>query len=254
MQSQNPSPRKKTLEVWLRSTLFQMILMLASALVGLSMMFMLPFPFMRRYQLAQVWVAVIMWSVEHVCDIRYTVDGLENIPKDTNGIILSKHQSSWETIALQKFFPPQVFLLKKSLLWLPLWGWAMAALKPIAIDRSNQKAALRTLLQEGAKHLKDGLWIVVFPEGTRVAPGVSKKFNAGGAMLAHRSGYPVIPVAHNAGEFWPRYSFFKYPGTVRVRIGPLMYCGGRKPNELNREVEAWIINAMREIEQKKTER
>jgi 1-acyl-sn-glycerol-3-phosphate acyltransferase len=252
MQPQNTSPQTKTLEIWLRSTLFQLILMLASALVGLSMMFMLPFPFLQRYKLAQVWVDVIMWSVEHVCGITYKVTGLENIPKDKNGIILSKHQSSWETIALQRFFPPQVFLLKKSLLWLPIWGWAMAALKPIAIDRSNQKEALRILLKEGAQHLNEGLWLVVFPEGTRVAPGATKKFNAGGAMLAHRSGYPVMPVAHNAGEFWPRYSFFKFPGTVQVRIGPLMYCGERKPSELNQEVEAWINNAMAEIERNKT--
>lgn len=247
MQPQNTSPRNKTLEVWVRSTVFQLFLMAVTALIGPLMLFMLPFPFLRRYQLAQVWVEIMMWATEHICGIDYVISGAENIPKDVNGIVLSKHQSSWETIALQKIFPPQVYLLKKSLLWLPIWGWAMATLKPIAIDRSNQKEALRILLKEGAQHLKNGLWIIVFPEGTRVAPGATKKFNAGGCMLANRSGYPVVPVAHNAGEFWPRYSFFKYPGTVQVRIGPPMYCGDRKPTELNKEVEAWINQAMDEI-------
>ncbi|MGR8935956.1 MAG: lysophospholipid acyltransferase family protein [Gammaproteobacteria bacterium] len=251
MPSQNTSSQAKTLEVWVRSTIFQLTLMLVTLLLGPLMLFMLPFPFLQRYKLAQVWVGIMMWSIEHICGIDYTVTGLENIPRDGNGIVLSKHQSSWETIALQKLFPPQVYLLKKSLLWLPVWGWAMAALKPIAIDRSNQKAALRILIKEGTRHLQDGLWVVVFPEGTRVAPGAVKKFNAGGCLLAHRSGYPVIPVAHNAGEFWPRYSFFKYPGTVQVRIGPPMYGEGRKPNEFNQEVEAWINNAVREIESNK---
>lgn len=248
MPSQNTSSQTKTLEVWVRSTIFQLILMLATLVICPLMLLMVPFPFLQRYKLAQVWVNVMMWATEHICGINYTVSGAENIPKDGNGIVLSKHQSSWETIALQKIFPPQVYLLKKSLLWLPIWGWAMATLKPIAIDRNNQKAALRILVKEGSQHLKNGLWVVVFPEGTRVAPGDTKKFNAGGCLLAHRSGYPVIPVAHNAGEFWPRYSFFKYPGTVHVRIGPLMYADGRKPNELNQEVEAWINNAMREID------
>jgi 1-acyl-sn-glycerol-3-phosphate acyltransferase len=248
MQPHNSSSPSKTFEIYLRSALFLLVLLATTLMICPLIPLLIPFPFIWRYRLAQVWVTIILWAAEHICGIRYSVSGTKNIPRDGNAIILSKHQSSWETIALQKIFPPQVFLLKKSLLWLPVWGWAMAALKPIAINRSNQKEALRTLVREGTQHLKDGLWVVVFPEGTRVAPGASKKFNAGGSLLAHRSGYPVVPVAHNAGEFWPRYSFFKYPGTVQVRIGPPIYAKGRKPNELNQEVEAWINNAMREIE------
>ena len=207
------------------------------------------FPFSVRYKIASYWINFILWVAKVACGITCEVEGLENIKGIKAAVVLSKHQSAWETIALRQILPPQTALLKRSLLWLPVWGWALATLKPIAIDRSNQMGALRTLIDKGTASLKQGLWVVVFPEGTRVAPGEKKKFNAGGAMLAHKSGFPVIPVAHNAGEFWPRYSFLKYPGTIKVKIGPAIESKDRKAAELNAEAEAWIAKAMKEISQ-----
>jgi 1-acyl-sn-glycerol-3-phosphate acyltransferase len=137
--------------------------------------------------------------------------------------------------------------LKKSLLQIPFGGWALATLKPIAIDRGNQKEALKMLLEQGIARLNEGLSVLIFPEGTRVAPGVYKKFNAGGAMLAQKSGFPVLPLAHNAGEFWPRNSFLKYPGVIKVKIGPLIDSRNKSTKEINAETETWILQAMSEI-------
>jgi 1-acyl-sn-glycerol-3-phosphate acyltransferase len=188
-----------------------------------------------------------LWLAKVVCGVKYEVEGLENIKGINAAVVLCKHQSAWETIALRSFLPTQTALLKRSLLWLPLWGWALATLKPIAIDRTQQRAALRMLIKKGTEYLKEGIWVVVFPEGTRTAPGEVKKFNAGGAMLAEKSGYPVIPIALNSGHCWPRYSFLKYPGTIKVKIGPVIATEGRKAQDINAEAEQWIIAAMQEM-------
>ncbi|MGZ8161854.1 MAG: lysophospholipid acyltransferase family protein [Methylobacter sp.] len=188
-----------------------------------------------------------MWAARFFCGINYEIEGIENINKLQPTIVLSKHQSAWETIALRHILPMQTVLLKRSLLWLPVLGWAMATLKPIAIDRTNQRAALRLLLDQGTACLNQGLWVIIYPEGTRTAPGETRKFNAGGAMLAQKTGYPVIPVAHNAGQYWPRYSFLKYRGTIKLKIGPVIESKGRKATDINAEAEAWITQTMKEI-------
>jgi 1-acyl-sn-glycerol-3-phosphate acyltransferase len=205
------------------------------------------FPFSVRYNIAVVWVRFVLWLAKICCGLDYEIEGLENIDAAQPSIILSKHQSAWETIAFRHFLPMHSVLLKRSLLWLPFWGWAMATLKPIAIDRRNQRAALRMLLGQGTAYLNEGLWVLVFPEGTRTAPGEVKKFNAGGAMLAQQTGCPVVPVAHNAGVYWPRYSFLKYPGTIKVKIGPKIESKGRKAHDINAEAEAWIAGAMKDM-------
>ena len=128
-------------------------------------------PFSLRYRIGGLWVKFNLWSVRTFCGLSYQVEGLENIPNNRNAIILSKHQSAWETLALQQIFPPQVFLLKRELLWLPFWGWAMATLKPIAIDRKSRRVALDNLIKQGTERLKEGLWVVIFPEGTRTSDG-----------------------------------------------------------------------------------
>lgn len=179
--------------------------------------------------------------------MSYQVEGLENLPKNQAYIVLSKHQSAWETLALRLILPMQTTVLKQSLTWIPIGGWALATLKPIAINRDNQKKALRALVTQGTKRLNEGFVVVVFPEGTRAAPGENKKFNAGGGLLAQKSGYPVIPLAHNAGEFWPRYSFLKRSGTIKVKIGPAIETTNKKAKEINSEAETWISQAMNEI-------
>jgi 1-acyl-sn-glycerol-3-phosphate acyltransferase len=181
------------------------------------------------------------------CGLNYKIESLENIDANQPAIVLSNHQSAWETLALRCIFPTQVVLLKRSLIWLPIWGWALGILKSIAIDRKNQRAALRILLEKGSVYLNQGLWVIIFPEGTRTAAGEIRKFSAGGAMLAQKTGYPVVPVAHNAGDYWPRYSFLKYPGTIKVKIGPAIESRGRKAADINAEAEYWIAQAIKEM-------
>jgi 1-acyl-sn-glycerol-3-phosphate acyltransferase len=123
----------------------------------------------------------------------------------------------------------------------------LGSLKSIVIDRENQRAALRILLDKGTAYLKQGLWVIIFPEGTRTEAGEIRKFSAGGAMLAQKTGCPVIPVAHNAGDYWPRYSFLKYPGTIRVKIGPVIESKGRKATDINAEAESWVAQALQEM-------
>ena len=235
--------------LYLRSLLFFVSTTITMLMIGPIVLLLVFFPFEYRYRLAMFWVDLVQWGAKYFCGIDYRVQGLEHIPTDGNVIYLSKHQSAWETLALFKILPGRlVFVLKRELLWIPVWGWAMSTLKHIAINRQLKKVALQALISQGTARLREGFSVVIFPEGTRIAPGEQRKFNAGGALLAQRSGYPVIPIAHNAGTFWPRNSFLKYPGTITVRIGPLIQTKGRQAQEINQEVAAWINATMREIE------
>lgn len=200
-------------------------------------------PFATRYGLAQYWVRCILGALEMLCGIRCEVHGQENIPKQ-NGVILCKHQSAWETIALQTFFPPMNFVLKRELLKIPVWGWAMQTCDPIAINRGAKAAALKQLLAQGAERLSQGRWVTLFPEGTRIAPGHRGKYAASGGMLAKRSGCPVVPVAHNAGEFWPRNGFIKLPGVIQVHIGPPIDSTQHSAQEIVALAEQWIEEQM----------
>jgi 1-acyl-sn-glycerol-3-phosphate acyltransferase len=209
-----------------------------------------PFPFNTRYQFITQWARFNLWWLDKTCRLSYQVSGEENIPT-TNAIILCKHQSAWETLALQRIFPPQIWLLKRELLWIPFFGWGLAMLEPIAIDRKSGKKAMRQLLEQGVARLQAGRWVVIFPEGTRIAPGKKGRYAPGGALLAESSGYPVVPVAHNAGEFWPRRGFLKQPGIIQVIIGPVIVSKGKSAAEINAAVETWIEEKMQEISNKK---
>jgi len=193
-----------------------------------------------------MWRYGFMGMCHVILGFRYEVQGLENIPASA-AIYLAKHQSAWETIALQIWTPPAVFVLKRELLYIPFFGWALWGLRMIWIDRSAGKAALDKIVTQGKKRLNEGLSIIIFPEGTRVAPGQMGKFKAGGARLAVRTGASVIPIAHNAGELWPRNAFIKKPGTITVRFGPAIDPAGLTDSELNDRVETWIREAMREL-------
>ncbi len=247
MTQQNSSLRKNSLRVYIGSSLL-FIYIFSSVLVFSPIIILSAiFPFPVRYKISTLWIASVIWATKFFCGLTYEVEGLENLPKEQSFIVLSKHQSAWETLALRLFLPMQTAVLKQSLVRIPVGGWALATLKPIAIDRENQREALRMLVEQGTARLKEGFVVVIFPEGTRAAPGEDKKFNAGGAMLAHKSHYPVVPLAHNAGEFWPRYSFLKYPGTIKVKIGPAIATKDKKAKEINAEAETWIAQAMKEI-------
>jgi len=206
-----------------------------------------PFPYRTRYAIASSWAKLVIKALKLICNLDYQVTGLENIKG--NGVIFCKHQSAWETFALQVFFPEQCWVLKRELLWIPLFGWALALVQPIAIDRSKKSKSFKQIIKQGSDRLNTGRYVVIFPEGTRAAPGEKRKYMMGGGLLAEKAGFPIIPVAHNAGEYWRRKAFIKYPGTIQVRIGPMINSGSGSARELNKLAETWIEEQMEEITQ-----
>jgi 1-acyl-sn-glycerol-3-phosphate acyltransferase len=218
-----------------------------SALVfAVLALFLIPLGFQARYRVISRWAHFNLWMLKQTCGLEFRIEGAEHIP-DTTSIIYAKHQSAWETLALQKVFPPQTWVLKRELLWLPVFGWGLATLKPIAIDRKAGRKAVKAVVEQGAQRLAEGIWVVVFPEGTRIAPGQERRYRLGGAVLATQTGTPLVPVAHNAGSYWPRRGFLKRPGCIRMKIGPAIDPRGKTPQELTDEAKAWIDAAMREI-------
>jgi 1-acyl-sn-glycerol-3-phosphate acyltransferase len=230
----------------LRSLLFALGMWSALLVIAPLGLLTWPLPFAIRFKVISQWARFNVWWLEKTCGIHYQISGRENIPAG-NGIVLCKHQSTWETLVLQQVFPAQVWLLKRELLWVPLFGWALALLEPIAIDRGAGRKALKQLIKQGKEKLAAGRWVIIYPEGTRTAPGQKGHYAPGGAMLAEQSGYPVVPIAHNAGEFWPRRGFIKRPGTIRLVIGPVIESSGRKAQAINTEVEGWIEETMQAI-------
>jgi 1-acyl-sn-glycerol-3-phosphate acyltransferase len=186
------------------------------------------------------WGRINLWALDKICGLGYRIHGWKNLPKQ-NCIVLCKHQSAWETIALRGLLPAEhTWVLKRELLSVPFFGWALAPFRPIAIDRSAGLQSVRQLLDEGRFWLEQGRWIVIFPEGTRVAPGERKRYGHGGAMLAKKTGYPVLPIAHNAGIFWRRRDIKKYPGCIDLVIGEPLNTTGLSTAEINQKVEDWI--------------
>ncbi len=232
--------------IFLRSALFMAALLLFTPPYALLIVLSRVLPAHTRYRVVQGWTITAMGLIRHVLGIDYRVLGRENIP-DRPSVILSKHQSAWETIALQRIFPPLVFVLKKELLRLPFFGWGLGSIPMIAIDRGAGKDALAQVLEQGKDRLARGFWVVVFPEGTRVAPGTSRRYKPGGAYLAAHAGMLAVPVAHDAGEYWRRNAFLKYPGTITVSIGPAIDARGLPPEEVNARASAWIEAEMRRI-------
>jgi 1-acyl-sn-glycerol-3-phosphate acyltransferase len=227
----------------LRSLLFYIGLILSLFIFAPLSLLIFPLPYRQRYLMMTGWGRFVIWWLEKTCQITYEVKGLENIPSEA-AIVLSKHQSAWETMIFQQIFPPQIWLLKRELLWLPLFGWALATLQPIAIDRKNLRDSLQQIVKQGKKRLAQGLWIIIFPEGTRVKVGEKKRYGIGGARLAEQSGYPVVPVAHNSGEFWISKSIIKKPGKIKMVIGPTLDTKGKTYQEINTLVENWIEDTM----------
>lgn len=244
MTQQNSSLQKNNVRAYVGSTILFLYILISVPTYGPIILLSALFPFPVRYKVSIFWIATIFWVLKVFCGLSHHIEGLENLPKNQSYIVLSKHQSAWETLALRLFLPKQTAVLKRSLTWIPIGGWALATLKPIAIDRENPKVALRMIIEQGIERLKEGFVVIIFPEGTRAAPGENKKFNLGGALLAEKSQCPVVPLAHNAGEFWPRYSFLKYSGTIQVKIGPAIETREKKAREINAEARAWIAKAM----------
>ena len=227
----------------IRSVVFAV--MQTALTVFFSMVALLSFPFSvhTRYRMITGYNHIVIWLARVVLGIRYVVRGRENLPARP-AVVLAKHQSAWETVAFLFLFPPVSAVVKQELLNVPFFGWAYRMLSPIAIDRSAGREALKQIVTKGKAKLEQDFWVLVFPEGTRVAPGEKGRYGIGGAWLAADTGAPIVPVAHNAGEVWPKNAFVKRPGTITVSIGPAIETAGKSAAELTRAAEAWIETEM----------
>ncbi len=232
--------------LFIRSLLFWLGFILNTLFFGLLIILLFFMPADVRVGIARYWSQVNVVLLRVFCGIRHEVKGRENLQRE-NAIILCKHQSTWETLTLHTLTPLARWVFKRELMYIPIFGWALALTDPIAINRGAGRAAIRQLIEEGTARLKAGKWLILFPEGTRTAPGKTQKYKIGGALLAEKSGYPVVPIAHNAGEFWPRHSFIKWPGTISVVIGPAIESKGKSADEINQAVFDWIEGTMQEI-------
>jgi len=227
----------------IRSVIFAVLQTALTIFFSVVALLSFPFSAHARYRLITGYNRIVIWLARGVLGIRYVVEGAENLPTQP-AIILAKHQSAWETVAFLFLFPPVSPVIKQELLKVPFFGWAFRMLSPIAIDRGAGREALRQIVAQGKEKLAQGFWVLVFPEGTRVGPGEKGRYGIGGGWLAAETGAPIVPVAHNAGEVWPKNAFIKRPGTITVRIGPVIDSTGKSAAELTRAVEAWIETEM----------
>jgi len=232
---------------WIRSLIFFVGMLLSAIAYTPIALAAAPLPAVTRSRVIGFWANMIIAWLRLSCGLRHRVVGLENLPPEPC-VILSKHQSAWETIAYQCIFPAQAWVLKRELLWIPFFGWGLAATRPVAIDRKAGVRALDEVVKQGRERLRGGRHVVVFPEGTRMLPGERGRYNPGGAMLASKAGVPVVPVAHNSGSFWSRRGVLKRPGVIEVRVGPPIETAAKRAKQINAEAEAWIEAQMAELE------
>jgi len=223
----------------IRSLLYTTWLFVGTLLYAVVVLVLAWLPPKQLYAVANNWARVQLWMLKALCGLIYLVEGKENIPPGAH-ISMWKHSSAWETIAQAAIFPPQAWVLKRELTWIPLVGWALRCLQPIAINRKAGASAVNQVVEQGKKRLAEGLWILIFPEGTRVAPGETRKYGISGSLLASRAGVKIIPVVHTAGFYWPRRGWVKRAGVIRVVIGQAIDATGRDPRELNEQVRTWI--------------
>lgn len=229
--------------VFLRSSLYLLFKIVITPIFAVIALLTFPLSRFTRYRIITTWTRLVVGAATLICGIRYRVIGAENVPHEPC-VILCKHQSAWETMALQVIFPPQVWVMKRELLWIPFFGWGVAMLSPIAINRSSGAKALRQMAEQGRERLGAGFFIVIFPEGTRIAPGTRGTYHPGGAWLTVKTGALALPVAHNAGECWRKNAFIKRPGLITVSIGKPISPQGLTAAELNQRIEAWIEGEM----------
>ena len=230
----------------LRSLIFQFYFFASVSIASLSIFLMWPFPFAIRSAIARNWGKSMLRVGRAVCGLDYVIEGQENIPT-VPSIIMIKHTTVFETYTQLAVFPPQTWVVKRELQWIPLFGWGLAAMRPMAIDRSAGHQAVTQVIEQGRDRLARGIWITIFPEGTRMPAGETRKYGVSGAALARDVQCPILPVAHNAGDLWPRRGLKKKPGLIRFCIGPPIDPGQRPPREINLIVQDWIETKMREI-------
>jgi 1-acyl-sn-glycerol-3-phosphate acyltransferase len=224
---------------FLRSIIFTTLFFVITGIYAVAVLLCFWIPHPRRYLFPVSWGRLHMWLLKKLCGLDYTVSGLENLPAGSH-VAMWKHSSTWETIAQAVIFPPMAWVLKREIMWIPIVGWAVHFMRPIAIDRGSGAAAVNRVLAQGRQRLESGTWVLIFPEGTRTTVGEPRKYGVSGALLASRVGCKVVPVAHNAGHFWPRRGWVKKPGTIRVVIGAPIEAAGRDPRAINEDVRMWI--------------
>lgn len=232
--------------IWLRSLIYTTLLFLSILVYSVAVIGSAPFGSRLTFTVTKSWASVNLWLLRSICGLGYSVEGAENIP-DRNAIVYIKHQSVFETIWPFTRFPVTSFVLKRELMWIPLLGWALHVIKPIAINRSAGGSAVRQVVRQGRERLAAARWVIVYPEGTRMRPGTTRRYGVSGALLASESGYPIVPIAHNAGDFWPRRGLRKRPGNITIVIGPPIEPAGKSPADINREAQSWIEGTMGRI-------
>ena len=232
--------------VWLRSLVFQFYFFATVCIASLAIFVFGFFPYSFRFGIARAWGKSMLVVGKVLCGLDYVIEGEENIP-DVPSVIMIKHTTVFETYAQLVVFPPQAWVVKRELLWIPLFGWGLAAMRPIAIDRSAGQSAVRQVIDKGRALLARGTWVTIFPEGTRVPRGQTKRYGVSGAALAREAQCPLVPVAHNAGDLWARRGLKKRPGLIRFCIGPAIMPGDRSPKDTNLLVQDWVETKMREI-------
>ncbi len=230
----------------IRSLIFQAYFFVSVCIASFLIFLLWPFPFSVKFAVAKYWGKSMLVAGRLVCGLDYVIEGEENIPA-VPSVIMIKHTTVFETYAQLAIFPGQTWVVKRSLQWIPFFGWGLAAMKPIAIDRSAGHIAVSQVIEQGRARLAEGIWLTIFPEGHRMAAGQTKKYGISGAALACEIKCPILPVAHNAGDLWPRRGLRKKPGMIRFCIGPPIDPGDLTPKELNLVAQEWIENKMREI-------
>ncbi len=231
----------------IRSLLFTSIMFITVPPWAIGVIVARPFGQAASYAVALSWVRMIMWCCRTICGLGMVIEGQENLPAQ-NGVVFMKHSSAYETLAQFSVVPGvQTWVIKRELLWAPFFGWAIRCVKPIAIDRGAGHSAVDQVIAQGKERLAEGIWVMIFPEGTRMPVGETRRYGLSGTLLAQQAGALITPVAHNAGKFWPRRGLRKRPGTVRFIIGRPVDPSGRDPREVNREIQAWVEGKVAEL-------
>ena len=230
----------------LRSIIFQLYFYATGSVFAAGVALCSVFPHQVRFSVARGWGKTMLWGGRVICGFRYSVEGEENIP-DEASIVMIKHTTVFETYAQLVFFPAQTWVVKRELLWIPIFGWGLAAMSAIGIDRGSGHRAVTQVIEQGKERLARGIWLTIYPEGTRMPPGQTRKYGISGAALAKEAGVKIVPVSHNAGDLWARRGLRKRPGLIRFCIGPPIDASTQSPKETNLKVQAWVESKMAEI-------
>ena len=230
----------------IRSTLYWIWSILNTLMMALPVLLSAIFSQRLSLYFAHMWLRINLAGLRLICGVKWQVEGKENIPEEPC-VVLSKHQSTWETYFLPTILPPTVYVAKRSLAWIPIFGWALIAVRFILIDRKSGSSAVNQIITQSRDRMAKGYSVIIFPEGTRVPVGAEPNYRIGGAMVAEKTGANILPVAVNSGEFWPRMGYIKWPGTITVCIGPVIQSSGKQATQLIKETENWIEDRMAQI-------